>query len=307
MDLSIIIVNYNAAPYLKRALISIQHHLKSLRYEICVVDNASTDGSSDVLFNSPHVHVIKNEKNLGFSTAVNQGLRNTTGRFVLWLNPDAEILDDGLISIIRYMKDHPDVGIIGTRILNPDGTIQLSCRSFPSYGAGLFNRYSLLTRLFPNNRFSRKYLKSDWNHNVISDVDWVSGACLLHRRELLEQPGFLDEKFFMYCEDVDFCLRASQARWHVQYHPGAAVLHHIGASSKQLPNKTILERHKSIWHYYKKHFKRNITKDIAIAGGIVGRCAMLLVFNLFKSNPSNGKAGVAQSELELESDFAGDA
>jgi GT2 family glycosyltransferase len=310
MDLSIIIVNYNAAPYLKRALASIQLHLRNVRYEICVVDNASTDESSNVLLNFPQVRVIKNDKNLGFSTAVNQGLRNTTGLFVLWLNPDAEILDEGLVAILRYMNDHPDVGIIGPRILNPDGSIQLSCRSFPSYDAGLFNRYSLLTRLFPNNRFSRNYLKSDQDHSVITDVDWVSGACLLHRRQLLLRPGFLDEKFFMYCEDVDFCLRATQARWKVQYHPGASVLHHIAASSKQLPTKTIRERHKSIWHYYKKHFKRNIAKDTATVAGIFGRCAMLLLFNLFKMrNPQKSsieKAGVAPSELELESDFAGD-
>ena len=153
---------------------------------------------------------------------------------------------------------------------------------FPSYRAGLFNRYSLLTRWFPKNRFSRNYLKSDFDHNVIADIDWVSGACLLHRRELIKRPGLLDEKFFMYCEDVDYCFRAKQEGWSVRYHPGASVLHHIAGSSKQLPRKAILERHKSIWHYYTKHFKRNIAKDIAVGAGILGRCAMLLVLNRLK-------------------------
>jgi GT2 family glycosyltransferase len=282
MNLSIVIVNYNAAPFLKRAIDSIEHHLKDVSHEICVVDNASTDDSLDILTSLSHVRVISNNKNLGFAAAVNQGLRNITGSFVLWLNPDAELLDDGLSTILCYMKDHPSVGIVGPRILNADGSVQLSCRSFPSYQAGLFNRYSLFTRWFPNNRFSRRYLKSDWDHNVVADVDWVSGACLLHRRELMERPGFLDEKFFMYCEDVDFCLRAEQQGWKVQYHPGAAVLHHIAASSKQLSNKMILERHKSIWHYYTKHFKRNIAKDIAIASGILSRCAALLLLNRLK-------------------------
>ncbi len=282
MELSIIIVNYNAAPFLKRAIESIELHLKNVSHEICVVDNASTDKSSDVWLNFPQVRVIRNDNNLGFAAGINQGLKDTTGSYVLWLNPDAELLDDGLATILRYMNDHPNVGIIGTRIVNSDGSIQLSCRSFPSYRAGLFNRYSLLTRWFPKNRFSRNYLKSDFDHNVIADVDWVSGACLLHRRELVKRPGLLDEHFFMYCEDVDYCFRAKQEGWNVQYHPGAAVLHHIAASSKQLPRKTILERHKSIWHYYTKHFKRNIAKDIAVGAGILGRCAMLLVMNRLK-------------------------
>lgn len=281
MDLSIVIVNYNAAPFLKRAIDSIGHHLKNISHEICVVDNASTDESSDVWTAYPQIRVISNDKNLGFAAAVNQGLRISSGSFILWLNPDSELLDDGLEEILRYLNDHPEVGIIGPRILNTDGSIQLSCRSFPSYQAGLFNRYSLLTRWFPNNSFSRKYLKSDWDHNAITDVDWVSGACLLHRRELLERPGVLDENFFMYCEDVDYCLRAKQQGWKVQYHPGAKVRHEIAASSKQLPNKTILERHKSIWHYYTKHFKRNFAKDIAIGAGIVSRCAILLLLNQF--------------------------
>jgi GT2 family glycosyltransferase len=281
MDLSIIIVNYNAAPFLKRAIDSIQHHLKNVQYEICVVDNASTDESSNVCESFSKIVFIRNEENVGFAAAVNQGLKNTSGSFVLWLNPDSELLDDGLESIILYMADHPEIGILGPRILNTDGTVQLSCRAFPSYQAGLFNRYSLLTKWFPQNRLSQNYLKSDWDHNVITDVDWVSGACLLHRRELIERTGFLDEKFFMYCEDVDFCFRAKQQGFHVQYHPGAAVLHHIGGSSKQLPNKTILERHKSIWHYYTKHFKRNFAKDVAIGAGIAGRCAILLLLNQF--------------------------
>ncbi len=281
MDLSIIIVNYNAAPLLKRAIDSIEHHLKNIHHEICVVDNASTDESSKLCESFPQICFIRNDKNLGFAAAVNQGLKSSSGAFVLWLNPDAELLDDGLEKILRYMNDHPEVGIVGSRILNADGSIQLSCRSFPTYHAGLFNRYSLLTKWFPQNRFSQNYLKSDWDHNLITDVDWVSGACLLHRRELMERPGFLDENFFMYCEDVDYCLRAKEQGWKVQYHPGATVLHQIAASSKQLPNKTILERHKSIWHYYRKHFKRNFVKDFAIGAGIVGRCAILLLLNQF--------------------------
>ena len=195
MDLSIIIVNYNAAPLLKRAIDSIEDHLKNIQHEICVVDNASTDESSELCHRFPQIRFIRNDKNLGFATAVNRGLKNTTGTFILWLNPDAKLLDEGFEKILGYMNDHPEVGIIGPRIVNTDGTIQLSCRSFPTYHAGLFNRYSLLTKWFPQNRFSQKYLKSDWDHNVITDVDWVSGACLLHRRELMERPDFWMKTF----------------------------------------------------------------------------------------------------------------
>lgn len=280
LDLSIIIVNYNAGPFLSRNLSSIKKFLANLPHEVIVVDNASSDASVQLLKEHfPEVRLIENKRNLGFAAAVNQGIRQSIGEFVLWLNPDSELLDANLSQVIQYLRIHPQTGIAGIKILNSDHTLQLSCRSFPSHATAFFNRYSLLTRLFPSNPVSRQYLNSGWQHDEIRTVDWVSGACLLHRKKTAEEIGLLDETFFMYCEDVDFCLRAKKNGWKTVYHPAAAVLHHIAGSSKHAPRRMIVERHKSMWHYYLKHFPRNVFLDAATFCGIFMRCAWQVLLN----------------------------
>lgn len=279
MQLSIIIVTYNSARHLPACLKSIGEQLKGVEYEVCVVDNASDDGGGDAPDESAggRFSVVRNARNLGFSAAVNIGVRNTSGRYVMWLNPDTEVIGGDVRELLRYFEEEPKVGVIGPQVLNSDGSIQLSCRSFPSYSTAFFNRYSLLTRLLPKNRYSRRYLHTDWDHKAVREVDWVSGACLLHRRTMLDEVGELDELFFMYIEDIDFCLRASRAGWKVHYHPALRVLHHIAGSSRQVPFSMIVELHKSIWRYYTKHFHRNLLKD-AVGGSVIwGRCAGMLL------------------------------
>lgn len=283
MELSVIVVNYNATAFLARCLGSIEAFLAGVEHEVCVVDNASTDGSVALIESRfPQVQLIGNDRNVGFAAALNIGFWKTCGRYVLWLNPDAELLDTGMEEVLRYLNGEPKVGIVGPQILDPDGTIQLSCRSFPSYRTALFHRYSVLTRWFPANRYSRQYLHSDSDHAAIREVDWVSGACLLHRREVLDGIRGLDERFFMYCEDVDFCLRARRRGWVVHYHPGARVLHRIAGSSRNLPRRMVFERHRSMWRYYAKHFRRNAMKDVAVGLAIWGRCAWMMVREAFR-------------------------
>ena len=278
MDISVIIVSYNSSPYLVRCLRSIESRFAGVTYEVCVVDNASKDRTRKILRDQfPRVQLIVNERNLGFAAGVNQGLERTHGPYVLWLNPDAEILSDGMKELFQYMEREPKVGIIGAQILDPDGGIQWSCRSFPSYRTVLCHRYSLLTRWLPQNRFTRDYLHADWDHGEIREVDWVSGACLFHRRAVLRDIGGLDDRFFMYCEDVDFCLRAKQGGWSTHYHPAARVLHRIGRSTRQLHRRMILERHRSMWRYYAKHFRRNPVKDLLVATALGARCGFIML------------------------------
>ena len=273
MELSVILVNYNSTEDLKNCLTSLHRHLSNLAFECCVVDNASATGDLDALQRTfPAVKIIRNSQNFGFAKAMNQGLRETHAPFVLWINPDAALQDKGITILVEFLKQNPAVGIVGPKILDPDGGDQLSCRSFPSYETALFSRYSFLTRLFPKNPFSKRYLGTDRDRSQIQTVDWVSGACLLHKRELSEKLGGLDERFFMYCEDTDFCLRARQAGWSTVYHPGATVEHSIGASSQGMPLKMIQAHHQSMWHYYTKHFKRNPLKDFAVCSAIKLRC-----------------------------------
>jgi GT2 family glycosyltransferase len=296
MQLSIIIVTYNSARHLPACLESIGEHLKGVEYEVCVVDNASDDGTLALAEAAGgRTRVVSNTRNLGFSAAVNIGLRNTSGRYVMWLNPDTRIVGGDVNELLRYFEEEPKVGIIGPQVLNSDGSIQLSCRSFPSYSTAFFNRYSLLTSLFPKNRYSRRYLHTDWDHQAIREVDWVSGACLLHRRALLDEVGELDELFFMYIEDIDFCLRANQAGWQVHYHPGLRVLHHIAGSSRQVPFSMIVELHKSIWRYYAKHVRRNPLKDAAAGVVIWGRCAGMLARSGLRLATSRGAGGLRSS------------
>ncbi|HLL77125.1 MAG TPA: glycosyltransferase family 2 protein [Pyrinomonadaceae bacterium] len=277
MQLSVIVVSYNTRGLLTSCLGSVERYMAGVEHEVCVVDNASSDGGAALVREMfPRARVLSSPRNLGFAAAVNMGLGATSGRYVLWLNPDAEILNGGISALLSYMEAEPGVGIVGPQLLNTDGSIQLSCRSFPSYDAALFNRHSLLTSWFPQNRYTRRYLHTDWDHMSARAVDWVSGACLLHRREVSDQIGGLDERFFIYMEDIDFCLRAGGAGWEVIYHPAMLARHHIGGSSRQAPYRTVVELHRSVWRYYAKHFTRSPLKDVLAGAAIWGRCAAML-------------------------------
>ncbi|MGA2285184.1 MAG: glycosyltransferase family 2 protein [Dehalococcoidia bacterium] len=280
MDISIVIVSYNGREHLRRCLASLLAHPPAAEREVIVVDNDSADGSADMVApDFPGVRLLRMRRNLGFAAGANRGIREATGEALVLLNPDSEIEVDPFAPMLAYLREHVEAGIVAPRLLNPDGSLQLSCRRFPTFSVALFNRYSLFTRLFPHNRYSRQYLLSDWQHDSISEVDWVSGACLMVRRSLLEPIGLLDEGYFMYIEDVDLCQRVHRAGAKVVYYPAVSVIHHIGQSSRTLPSRSIVARHRSMWHYYKKYLRQNAVVDVAVAGGIATRCAYLLAAN----------------------------
>jgi GT2 family glycosyltransferase len=273
MDLSIIVVSYNSERWLRECLSAVADRLARIRAEVVLVDNASTDGSvSLVSAEFPWVRLIRNATNRGFAAAVNRGLAASRGGAVLWLNPDAVLLDDGMVELVRYLEAHREVGIVGPQLVDPDGAVQRSARAFPSYEWPVAHRRSIWTRLVPWNPYSRRYLRTDADPTRIQEVDWVSGACLLHRREVADALGGLDERFFMYCEDVDFCLRARQHGWVVRYHPGARVRHHLGGSTATAERRMLVEQHRSLWRYYLKHFPRRPVVDPLAWLIIWGRC-----------------------------------
>jgi GT2 family glycosyltransferase len=201
------------------------------------------------------VRLVVNERNLGYTKANNIGIRLSRGKFVLLLNPDTVVHEGALRALIACAEAHPEVGIIGAKLLNPDGSIQRSARSFPDIGAGLF-RNTLLGRLFPNNPFVRRYLLTDFGYDAVREVDWVSGAAMLVRREVFERIGLLDEGFWAYCEDVDFCWRARQAGFAVLFCPDAVITHKIGRSSDQKLVACLIQHHKSMWRFYLKNYRR---------------------------------------------------
>jgi len=251
--LSICIVNWNTREDLARAIESLDCGGVDDR-EVIVVDNASSDGSAAfVRKRFPKVTLIENKDNLGFSRAYNQAINASRGSYLLLLNPDCIVHPSALRRLVEFLESTPGAAAAGPRLLNADGSLQYSCRRFPTFGAGLF-RNTPLGRLFPGNRFSRGYLMADWDHSAPREVDWVSGAAVCIRRRALQEVGLLDECFFMYCEDVDWCYRAREEGWRIFYLPTASITHLIGRSSDQRPLEMVKEFHRSMAHYYRKHY-----------------------------------------------------
>ncbi|HZP83318.1 MAG TPA: glycosyltransferase family 2 protein [Chthonomonadaceae bacterium] len=261
-DLSVVILNWNTCKLLEKCLRSLELPQPGLKYEVVVVDNASEDNSREMvkrLF--PRVRLLVNKCNVGFGEGNNAALPHTTGRYVLFLNSDTEVTEGALAAMVRFADSQPDIGILGPKLLNGDGSLQYSCRRYPNLGTGFF-RNTPLGRLFPHNRFTTDYLYQDWDHNTPRDVDWVSGAALMIRRTLLDQIGGFDTTFFMYCEDVDLCWRANHApleeegcpTWRVTYFPDAIIYHLIGKSTDIVPTRMTYEFHRSQYIFYKKHY-----------------------------------------------------
>lgn len=283
MDVSIVIVSYNGRDFLRRCLSSIQQHTRGIEFEVIVVDNASADGTPEMVAKEfPQATLVRRASNAGFAVAVNQGAAIAKGNAVLILNPDAELLDDALSRMLIYLNQHPDIGILAPKLLDGDGSLQLSCRAFPNYAVALFNRYSLLTRILPKNRLSARYLMTTFDHSAIADVDWISAACWLLPRRTLERVGPLDEGYFWSIEDVDYCQRVHRSGLRVVYFPEVAVQHHIGVSSATLPNRAIIARHHGMWRYYRSYLRPGSplakpVMDVLVRGGIWLRCGLQLL------------------------------
>ncbi|HYM79844.1 MAG TPA: glycosyltransferase family 2 protein [Candidatus Limnocylindria bacterium] len=283
MLLSTVIVGYWSRAPLLECLRSLGEQANDFAAETVVVDNASGDGTLDAVAEShPAVRRIANSENVGYARAVNQGIAATTGEYVLVMNPDCELRPGALVALIDHLSRNPGVAIAGPRILNPDGSLEYSARSFPDHLTFLFNRYSLLTRWFPNNPYSRRYLLTDWDHASVRGVDWLSGACLMVRREAIARVGPMDEQFFMFNEDVDWCRRMKLAGWGVVYVPGAVVVHHVGASRSRVASKVIFERHRGMIHYFHKHHPTNPVMQALADGAILLRAGLMMTANALR-------------------------
>lgn len=254
MDLSVIIVNWNARCDLLRCLESLAPLRDRPDREVLVVDNGSRDGSAQAVRRRfPWVRLLATGRNLGFAAGNNRGLAVARGRYLLLLNPDTVVHGDALGQLVAAADAHPEAALLGPRLLNTDGSLQLSCRGFPTVAA-LLLRNTVLGALWPNNPWVHRYVMDDWPHDRPRTVDWLSGACLLARREFVESVGGLDERYFMYVEDMDWGRQAHTLGQAVIYLPSACVTHHIGRSSDQRPLAMVLAHHASMWHYVRKHY-----------------------------------------------------
>ncbi len=254
-DFDIIIVNYESSALTIACIDSVYQQIEANKAAIWVIDNGSSDEPEQIMEKFPNVHLQQNRKNVGFAAAANQGIEKGQAPYIVLLNPDARVEKRLFDHAVQYLSDHPDVAILGPRILDPNGTIQASARSFPTPLTALFGRQSLLSRLFPGNRFTQANLLADEiaNKETPMAVDWVSGACMLVRRKAAESTGLLDRNFFMYWEDADWCRRMWNKGWKVIYYPGASVTHIAGESSRKNHIQASQEFHRSAYRLYRKH------------------------------------------------------
>jgi N-acetylglucosaminyl-diphospho-decaprenol L-rhamnosyltransferase len=262
---SVIVVNWNTRDLLERCLRSVyQAAWPEAELEVVVVDNASHDGSAQMVSERfPQASLIACPTNLGFARANNLAMRQATGTYFLLLNPDAELHEDALSILVRYAERHPEAGVVGPRLLNSDGSTQSSRRRFPTV-ATAFIESTVLQRWMPDHSALRRYYVRDREDGNVQETDWLVGACLLVRAAAVAGAGPLDEGYFMYSEEMDWCRRFAGAGWKTAYHPEARVIHHGGQSADQ----DLFHRHVRFQHsksrYFEKHHGRLIAQALRV-------------------------------------------
>ena len=254
MKLSIIIVSYNVSAYIRQCIQSILDSSNFGKYEIIVVDNDSYDDSCSMIKKEfSNIKLIQNSINMGFSKAVNQGISISKGEYICLLNPDTLISSDTFKILLQYINDNKNIGAIGPKILNPNGSLQLACkRSFPSLSSIIFKIFGL-SKLFFKNKYFGKYNLTYLNENNIHSIDCVSGSCMLFPRDVINKIGLLDETFFMYGEDIDFCYRLKKYGYQVIYNPHTSIIHYKGESGKNAPFDLINIFYEALFKFYKKY------------------------------------------------------
>jgi GT2 family glycosyltransferase len=252
MNLSIIVVSWNTQALLAQCLDSIPnttHPTVLTGIEVLVVDNCSKDGSvAMVRTHFPWVRLIENAENVGFARANNQAIRQSRGSYVLLLNPDTEVRQGALEALLKFMEASPKAGAAGPRLLNADGTLQISCYPAPTLSRELW-RLLHLDAFYPYG----SYWMQKWSTEGEREVESVQGACLLVRREVLQQVGVLDEDYFIYTEEIDLCYRIQRAGWHICWVPRAQVTHYGGQSTQQVAAEMFLQLYRSKLLYFRKH------------------------------------------------------
>jgi hypothetical protein len=247
-QVSIIIVTWNSAGYIEGCLKSITNK----GYEIIAIDNASRDKTPKMIEQFPDVKLIRNDKNMGFARANNQGITIAQGQYLLFLNPDTIILEDAVDKMFRFMKANSDVGAIGPKLLNPDYTVQPSCREFPTYKIFLWE-FTGLSKIFPHSKRFGCWRMGYFDHQTLKEVDQPMGSCLMMRRKTINQIGIFDERFSMFMNDVDLCYRIKEAGWKIYFFPDASVIHYGGKSTGLVKAKMIIASHLGVFNYFRKY------------------------------------------------------
>jgi GT2 family glycosyltransferase len=291
-DVSVSIVNYNAREYLDRCLTSLYRNIMRHSFEVIVVDNSSNDGSTDLVRGKfPAAKLIVNSSNFGFIKANNIGIKNSRGRYVMCLNNDTEVLDSSIDKLIDFMDSNPDAGVSGPKLLNSDGTLQMQCRrGFPTLSNSLFY-FSGLNRLFPRSKLFGGYLLTYLDDKNTVEVDSLCGAAMIVRREVIDKIGLMDESYYMYGDDIDWCYRIKKAGWKVYYLPDSEIVHYGGrGGSRRQSYRNIFEFHRAMAVFYRKHYAKKglFILNWPVYAGIWLKCAVELAKNLFRKDKYAG-------------------
>jgi N-acetylglucosaminyl-diphospho-decaprenol L-rhamnosyltransferase len=305
LDITIIIVSFNTKELTHKCLSLVYKYAKDINYEIVVVDNASSDGSAEMIAREfPHARLIILPENRGFAGGNNPGMKIARGRYILLLNSDAFLEQDALNKTILYMEQHHEIGILGCKLTNPDGSLQPSARMLPSP----INKLLVLTGLahrYPKSRFFGRVDLSWWDHSEPKSVGWVVGAFFLIRRETIKDIGYLDERYFLYFEEVDYCISARRKGWDVVFYPFTQIVHLGGQSAVKSVNKIskkgtqiISIRLSSEYKYYRKIY--GLFRTICSASIEYFWNLIILIKNLLlRSEQSEHKKNMAKLTMGL--------
>jgi len=303
-DLSVLLVTYNSRAFVDECIAAVREGVGAHEVEIVAVDNASADGTAAHLRDRwPDVTVLDMGWNAGFSRANNLAFAHSRGRHVVLLNGDAVVEPGALDTLVEFLDATPAAGVVSPRLLNPDGTDQGTARAFPTPAAAIWGRRSPLTRMFPDNRYARRYLSGrDHLGDDPFEVDWVSGACLMVPRRVIERVGPLDPGFFMHWEDADWCRRIKDAGYSVWCVPAARVVHEEGGSRRGWPTVQVRHFHQGAYRYYRKHHlqgPRTVLRPAA-ATLLAGRAGAIIVRDRLRDRPAPPPTPTAELPLRTE-------
>ncbi len=287
--LSIVIVNYNGGRLVLDCLDSVFKHPPSEAFEVIVVDNRSVDESlQNIAEHFPQVRLISMNVNAGLPKAFNRGIKESQGEFILSLDNDTIVLAGSFDAMIELLQRTPEAGACGAKLINPDGTPQRTARRFPRPTNAIFGRGSLLTKWFPQNSCSRGYLMSE-NESAVEpyEVDSLSAACLMVRRKAIEEVGMLDEAFFVYWCDTDWCFRIQQGGWQIYSLPNVQVIHNENSRTKHRKGrrvKGVIDFHRGVHRFYRKHYVRSPWSPMNVLAivGLTTRASLLIAADEMK-------------------------
>lgn len=276
MDLSVVIITYNSSHYISECLRSLLLELGDRKAEIIFIDNKSDDDSLELItkFSESElpencsVQIIANDMNSGYAPANNQGMKNSSGEYVLLLHPDVNMRKDSLNSMFDTLNEETSIGMTAPQFLFPDGSIQPSCRRFPNYLSVIYEALGL-TRIFRSSKTFNAWKMGDFDHSSRREVDQPMSACVLLKREVLTQVGLMDEQFVMFFNDVDWCKRIKDAGWKIVFNPDAKVEHVLGGSVKFVRSRMILRSHTGFYLYFHKHFRTPTQKIMNQIMGLI--------------------------------------